>query len=436
MLFTHKALRLSFDAPRDFFPMNLAAQSRQRWGAALLLVLVASSAMAGDWPQILGPNRNGIAADDERLAEQWPQDGPPVRWERPVGSGYAGVAVAGRRVILFHRERGLEVAEAVDALTGETLWEDGTSTDFYPQVGGGDGPLCVPTVVGDRVVTYGAQGELVCRDLSTGASQWSRQTHREFGAPEGYFGAGSSPIVVGEKVIVNVGGSRQNAGVVAFDLKTGETLWKQTNEPASYSSPVEVNVSQIPHVLMVTRYKCLLLDADKGAIRFQFPFGQRGPTVNGASPLVLGDHLLVSSAYGIGSVYASFDLLGMKQVWEDERLLATQYCTPVHHDGLLYAIDGRDDLPPADLKCVDPQNRKLIWVETDFGYGTLILADNKLLILKTTGELLLVRPSPDTFDVLDRARIFRRTTRALPALSQGRLFVRDERTLKCLDLAP
>ena len=206
-----------------------------------------------------------------------------------------------------------EVVEAIDAATGKTLWSDGHPTSFAPQVGGGDGPLCTPVIHDGRVIVFGAQGILACLDLATGRRLWQRDTHREFDAPEGYFGAGSTPLVVGGNVLVNVGGSRQEAGIVAFDLGTGATKWKVTAEPASYSSPVKVDIGGVPHALFVTRYQCLLVEAATGAVKWRFPFGMRGPTVNAATPLVMaaGDaaekRLFVTAAYGIGSVNASFD---------------------------------------------------------------------------------------------------------------------------------
>lgn len=392
---------------------------------------------AGDWPQILGPDRSGVAAADERLAERWPADGPPVVWRRPVGSGFAGVAVVGQRVVLFHRIDDREVVEALDAATGTTLWSDGHATTFRPQVGGGDGPLCVPLVHDGAVVTYGAQGVLSVHDLATGARRWSRPTHREFGAPEGYFGAGGTPVVAGGRVVVNVGGARRGAGIVAFDPATGATAWQATEEQASYSAAVAIDLDGVPHVLMVTRLACLLLDAADGAVRWTFPFGQRGPTVNAATPVVLpGGRLVVTASYGVGGVCAAFDRAGVRPVWEGVEPLASQYCTPVHLDGRLYCVNGRDDLPPATLECVDAATGRVLWTDPGVGYGTLVAADGKLVVVQADGGVLLVRADPARADVLARARPLRGTIRALPALAAGRLYLRDERELVCLDLAP
>lgn len=409
-----------------------------RRGAAWLcgLALVAPAAHGGDWPQILGPARNGVAAADERLADAWPAAGPRELWRRPVGAGYAGLAVVGGRAILFHREADREVVEAVDAATGATLWKADWPTRFQPQVGGGDGPLCTPVVQADTVITFGAQGVLAAHDLATGRRRWLRETHREFAATEGYFGAGSTPLVVGEQVIVNVGG-RGDSGIVAFALDTGATRWQGTAEAASYSAPVAVDVAGQPHVLMVTRLSCLLVDPTTGDVRWHFAFGQRGPTVNAATPVVIGgDRFVVTSAYGIGCVCAAFDGTAARPLWQGVGPLASQYCTPLFVGDHLYGLDGRDDLPPADFVCVEAATGREAWRERNFGYGTLLAADGKLVVAKTDGELVLVKPDPAGLVVLARCRPLAGTVRALPALAAGRLYLRDDATLTCLSLAP
>jgi outer membrane protein assembly factor BamB len=397
-------------------------------------------ATGGDWPQILGPDRSGRAAADERLADSWPAAGPKVAWKKTVGSGYAGIAVAEGRAFLFHRQGAKEVLEALDAATGETLWSAGHPTSFRPQVGGGDGPLCVPGVAGGTVITYGAQGVLSAHDAADGKQLWQRRTHEEYAAQEGYFGAGSTPVVIGGLVIVNVGGTKvagkkADCGVVAFRLDSGEPVWTATAEPASYAAPVAIDVDGAPRVVMVTRYQCLLLDPATGKILWSFPFGMRGPTVNAATP-VFGDadHLLVTASYGIGSVYASFDGRGVKPVWDGADSLATQYCTPVVVGTHTYALDGREDGPPGDLKCVDVATGKVTWIEKGFGYGTLLAADGKLIVIRNDGSVKLVKASPKGPEILASARPLTGSVRALPALAGGRLYLRDDKTLVSLDV--
>ena len=425
-----------------------------RTGAAMLLVavVVASGpsgggagprpARAGDWPQILGPNRDGVAANDERLAAAWPAAGPRVVWNASVGSGYAGVAVADDLLVLFHRVDDREIVEARDALTGAVRWRDAHATSFRPQVGGGGGPLCVPVILGrpgagGSVISFGAQGVLSRHDLATGRRLWTRETHREFGGVEGYFGAGSTPVVVGDRVVVNVGGARNGAGLVAFAVDSGATLWKATGEAASYAAPIVVDLDGRPHVLVVTRLSCLLVDPADGSVRWTFPFGQRGPTVNAATPVVpAAGRLLVTASYGVGSVSAAFDATAATPRWQGVAPLASQYCTPVVRGDHVYCIDGRDDLPPADLVCFDADTGRERWRERGFGYGTLLAADGKLVAVKAGGELVLCADDPAGFTPLARARPLPGTLRALPALAAGRLYLRDDDTLVCLDVGP
>jgi outer membrane protein assembly factor BamB len=408
--------------------------------AVLVWIALGACAAAGDWPQILGPARSGAAAADERLADTWQAGGPRVVWRRDVGAGVAGVAVVGDRGFLVHRVGDRELLEAFDTATGATVWSDGHATKFVPQVGGGDGPLCPPVVHDGHVIVFGAQGMLACVDAATGRRLWERNTHRDFNAPEGYFGAGSTPLVSGGRVIVNVGGRKGDAGIVAFDLITGDTLWTSTREGASYSAPIMVDLAGVPHVLVVTRLSCLLLDPATGRVCWTFPFGQRGPTVNAATPVRLAaDRFLMTAAYGIGSVCATFDAAGATAVWQGVESLASQYATPVLVGGRLYAIDGRDDVPPADFVCLDPETGRLLWREAGFGYGTLLVADGKILATKTDGELLLVRPDATRLDVIARVRPFADDPRggplrALPALAGGRLYLRNDRTLVALDV--
>ena len=441
----HERLPIDYSSgcwkPKDWIGGMPALNTSLYFLSACCVYAAASAfqASAGEWPQILGPDRNGIAADDEVLTDVWPADGPYTLWQRDVGRGYAGVAVADKRTLLFHRVDNNEVTEALDAATGKTLWTDQHPTKFRPEVGGGDGPLCVPVIQGGRVFTFGAEGVLTCLDAATGKRLWQRDTHTDFGAQTGYFGAGSSPIVMGKLVIVNVGGAKNEAGIVAFSVATGETVWTKTGERASYSSPVPVMIADAPHLLVITRYRVILLDPVTGAIRWQFAFGARGPTVNAANPLVLADkngkpHLLVTASYGIGSLYGAFDKAGMTKVWANADSLASQYCTPIARGGFLFAIDGRDDGPPGDFKCIKQSDGEVLWKEPNFGYGSLIFADGKIIATKVDGELVLIQPDMAGLKVLARAKPFPSTIRALPALAAGKLYVRDEHTLKCLSV--
>lgn len=399
----------------------------------VLLILASvcdSQASAGDWPQILGPNRDGVVVG-EKLLEKFPAGGPEELWRFPVGDGLAGVAVADDLVILFHREGNQDLCEGLDATTGKSRWKAGFPTRYVSGISEDQGPRCVPVLHQGVAYLYGAAGGLHAVEIKSGKKLWSRPINKEFNAPEGYFGAGSTPLVEGDKLIVNIG-SREGAGIVAFALKDGATVWKSTSELASYSAPVAVTHEGVRHLIVVTRLNTVSLDPATGAVRWKLRFGQTGPTVNGASPIVSGNHLFLTASYGIGAVLAEFTATEVKTVWTNDDTLSSQYPTPVLAGTVLYGIDGRQDVGQASLRCVELLTGKVLWSQDGFGMATLIRADDKLLMLKTDGTLVLAKATVEGYQELGSASVFDTTARALPALSNGRLFARDTKVLKCL----
>jgi outer membrane protein assembly factor BamB len=402
--------------------------------ALALLDLCMGSSRAGDWPQILGSHRDG-RTDDEKIVEALPAAGLRPVWQRGIGEGYAGVAVSGGRVVLFHRVEGDEVVEGLDAATGKPLWSAKFATPAPSSMDSDKGPRCVPVISGERVFLFGAGGNLYAVSLKKGEKLWSRDLTTDFNIPDSYFGCGSSPMVVGDKVLLNVGGRGARHGIAAFSVKDGSTVWQSVNDAASYSSPIVATHDGVKHAIFVTRLNVVSLDPETGRERFRYPFGRRGPTVNAACPLVVDGHLFLSASYGVGALFGKFTKDSFTEIWANDDTMSSQYSTCVLHDGLLYGVDGREDVGVARLRCIEPRTGKVRWTEEGFGVAAPILADGKLLLQKTDGTLVLAEPSPKSFRSLGSAKLMNDTTRALPALSQGRYFLRDSRTLKCFDLS-
>lgn len=404
--------------------------------ASLLMVtsagLLLQDARAGDWPQILGPARDGHA-QDEKLAASWPEAGPPKLWDRSVGQGYAGVAVQAGRVYLFHRQGNEELLECLAADGGAPVWKASFPADYSGGIDTDKGPRCVPLVVGQQVVVLGAGGGLRCLAIADGSMRWQRDLREELQADEGYFGFGSTPLAVGAKLLVNVGG-KKGAGIVAFSLADGRTLWQATDDDASYSSPTLARIDGQPLAIFATRLNAVGIVPESGAVAFRFPFGQRGPTVTAATPLVFEDRAFFTASYGVGALLAAVARNGATTVWESGDALSSQYPTPLYYDGHLYGVDGREDVGQASFRCVEAATGKVKWSEANFGMAHSILADGKLIVQKVSGELLLLDPSPAAFRPLAHAKAIKTQARALPALSNGRLYTRDGWKLACFDL--
>jgi outer membrane protein assembly factor BamB len=400
----------------------------------LLVVLAASSTTLiarQDWPQILGPGRNGIYTGPPIVAS-FPRSGPPLIWKRDVGAGFAGPAVAAGKLVLFHRVNNRETVEAMDAATGKTLWTFDYPTSYRDDFGFDEGPRAVPVISGGRVFTHGADGWLHGLDFATGKSLWGVDTRRVFDAPKGYFGVASSPMVDGDRVMVNVGG--KTGGIVAFDAATGKTLWTSTSDEASYSAPVMADIAGQRTAVFFTRTGLVAINPVDGAVRYQYRWRARmAASVNAAAPIVVGDRIFLSASYGTGAVLLQVAGNAVKPVWSGDESMSNHYSTSVYRDGYLYGFEGRQEFGQS-LRCVELATGKVMWTVDGFGAGTLMVAGDSLVITRESGELALAPVSPKAFRFNARAQLLPGVVRAYPALADGRYFVRNDRQLSAFDL--
>jgi outer membrane protein assembly factor BamB len=190
----------------------------KRPAIALVVMLIAASHGSADWPQFLGPDRNGVYRGTP-IVTTFPASGPKVVWSKKVGQGLAGPVVVGSRLILFHRVGDREVVESLDTANGTTQWQYGYSTADRDDFGFDEGPRAVPVVADGIVYTFGAQGQLHAISLDRGQRLWSESTVQKFGVPKGFFGAAGSPLVENGQVMANIGGTK--AGIIAFSARKG-----------------------------------------------------------------------------------------------------------------------------------------------------------------------------------------------------------------------
>lgn len=408
---------------------------RLRVATALGVLLAAVQIGAADWPQFLGPARNGVY-DGPPLNSTWPPSGPRKLWTKSIGAGLAGPAVAGDRVILFHRIGKEEIVEALDAKSGETRWRYAYPTAYRDDFGFDEGPRAVPVVANGRVYTFGAEGQLHAVDLATGSRVWSVDTMRRFNVRKGFFGAAGSPLVEDGKVLANVGGKdgTKGAGIVAFDAATGAMLWTATDHEASYSSAVGATLNGVRHAVFLTRGGLVGLDPATGAIRFQKPWRSRTQSsVNAATPLIVDDLIFVSATYATGATVLRLKGSELTELWSSDDALSNHYASSVYANGYLYGFHGRQEFNPS-FRAVELKTGTVKWSSDRFNAGSVTLVGDRLLIVKETGDLLLADASPQAFKPVAQAKILAPTVRALPAIADGLVYVRNDNTLVCLDL--
>ena len=395
------------------------------------VLAVGGPVLAQDWPQFLGPDRNGRYTGPPLNAD-WPSGAPSELWRSPVGEGFAGPIVAGDRLILFHRVDGQEIVEARDAVSGRSLWRHAYPTTYRDDFGFDEGPRAAPVVVDGRVFTFGAQGQLNAVSLETGDLLWSVDTMARFTFRKGFFGAAGSPLVEGRYVMANIGGT--NAGIVAFDAESGTILWTATSDEASYSSAVAADFGGVRHAVFFTRNGLVGLDPASGHVRFERRWRSRlRASVNAATPLVDDDVVFVSATYGVGASALRVNGTALEELWSSDEVMSNHYSTGVIHDGYVYGYHGRQEYGPS-FRAVELRTGAVQWSVDAFYSGTVTLAGDRLVIVRETGELVIAEASPAAFTPVARAQILPPVIRAYPALANGLLFVRNEDTLVCLDL--
>jgi len=386
---------------------------------------------AADWPRFLGPTRDGISTETG-LGKGWPKDGPPVSWKRDLGEGYSGPVVAGNWLIVFHRLGDEEVVEGCKSDTGESAWKRADPTSYHDGFGKGDGPRSTPVIAGQRVYTLGAEGRLLCLNLKTGDKVWEHDLAAEYKPRKGFFGVGTTPLLEGELLLVNVGA--KGAGVVAFNAADGKEAWKATEDGASYSSPVAATVDGVRHVFFFTREGLLSLDPKDGAERFRNRWRSRlDASVNAATPVVVGDQVFLSACYGTGAGLFKVHKDKVEEVWKNDESLSSHYDTSIHQDGFLYGVDGRQE-EGARLRCVELKTGKVRWTKEGFGCASLICVEGLFIALTEGGDLVQFEANPKEYKEIARASVLGKPCRAPLALANGRLYGRDNKTLICWNL--
>jgi outer membrane protein assembly factor BamB len=408
---------------------------------ALLASLIAAlahgcadgAAPGEDWPQFLGPNRDGRVT--MVIRRELPATGPPVLWRRPVGAGYASVSVTGGTVYLFHRVGNEEIVEALDAGTGETRWATAHPTDYRDdRFGFDEGPRAAPTVRDGVVYTAGVQRFVQALDAATGERIWGVDAIERFSTRRSPFGNATQPFLVDGKLVLNVGGAE--AGIVALDAATGDTVWTATDHEAAYAPPLLAEIGGQQHLFFFTREGLVDLEPATGTVQRMFPWRARSlASVNAAMPVRVGDRIFLSASYKTGAAMLELVPDGFSTVWTIDRSLSNHYVTSIYRDGVIYGMHGRQPANPS-LRAIDAATGEVLWGERGLGTGSLLLAGDTLVFMRETGELTLLEATGEEYRELATADLMDGEVRAYPALARGVLYVRDHSELKAVDLRP
>jgi outer membrane protein assembly factor BamB len=365
---------------------------------------------------------------------------------------------------LFQFDRAGDKARLVclEAETGKGLWTFEYASEYRDMYGYDNGPRGGPVADGERVYVFGAEGMLHCLKAADGSVLWKRDTTAEYGVQQNFFGVGSAPVVEGDLLLVQVGGSpagspgiqsgetRPNgSALVAFDKKTGEVKWKGGEDLASYSSPVVATAAGKRRVFLFSRSGLLVFDPVSGKPEFGYPWRARIlESVNASNPVVSGDEVLISECYSIGSSLLRLKPEGGAEVvWSDgrkrEQSLATHWMTPIKSGAFVYGSSGRHT-GNAELRCVEWGTGKVRWSVPGLTRASLLGVDGHLVCLGEDGVLRLLKADPEQYVEVSKAvpkgvdgrPLLEVPAWAAPVLARGLLYVRGKSRLVCLELIP
>jgi outer membrane protein assembly factor BamB len=402
------------------------------WAAGLMAMPVACAA---DWPQFLGPSRNGISAETG-LLESWPASGAKEVWRTAGGVGMSGLAISRGRVVTLVQNEGQQWLVALDAKTGKQQWQTALAPEYKNQQG--DGPRATPTIEGETVFAFGGEGTLTAVHWKDGKVLWSQNVVRELGGKVADYGMASSPLIVGDLVIVTAGAPQ--ACVVAFRASTGERVWAAGDDATGYSSPALLTLGGKQQVVVFSGSAALGFEPKSGVVLWRYPY-KTEYDCNIAMPVAVNGNVLLSSGENHGSVLLKLKPAGEKfeteEVWSTQGVRSELRCewqTPLLLDGKLYGLDNIGSAGPVThLTCVDAASGKRVWQQARFGKSNLIAADGKLFFSTMAGELVVVRATSKGFEEIGRQQVLG-STRQAPALAEGLLYLRDDKEIVCLDV--
>ncbi len=445
-----------------------------RWMLWLLMSIVPMTAVrADDWPQWLGPNRDG-EWKETGILDKFPANGPKVAWRAKTGQGYGGPAVSQGKVFFGDRiltdkdgnlnsslrggKNGVERMVCLDQKTGAELWKHEYPVEYKIQYGAG--PRCTPTVDGDRVYLLGAMGDLHCYNVADGKVLWSKSFLKDYEAKLNIWGFAAHPLVDGDKLICLVGGSGERL-VVAFDKKTGKELWTSQSlmADAGYCAPVIYDFGG-QRTLVIWHGRAVVgLDPDTGKRLWNYPWEIKY-ALTAPMPIKVARNELFLSAFYDGPLWLTLNTIPLAAKKLNSRGekpdqtagIQSIMPTPYLKGGHIYGVCSY-----GELRCIDAKTGERLWEtrkptvgtpteegkETRWGNAFLTPNGDRFFLFNEQGELVIAKLSPKGYEEIDRAKIVTPTNKmpgrpvvwCHPAYAGKCLFVKNDEEMVCVDLA-
>lgn len=409
-------------------------------------VLGATTASAGEpahaWPQLLGPERNGTVRQ-MGLNADWQKRPPKVAWKVPMGSAFSSFAIVGDNVYTMANRGERDGIVCLDLKDGKERWFYDAVPRYLDMQKHGPGPRSTPTYHQGKLYGLFGNGELVCLSAD-GKKLWQADILKDTEAPnrhgttQFYWGVSMSPLVEGDAVIVQPGGAKDNS-VAAFHKDTGKLLWTAGSDPMGYASPIAITVAGTRQLIVPTGRSVLGIEPGTGKVLWRYPFGNQFEAT-AATPVWNNDILFVSAAYGAGCAAleivppgVSSESWTVREKWKNKTKFQNLMATSMIVDGHIYGCHG--DLSAFAIRCLDHKTGEIKWEERASGRYSFLAIPGHIICVHEKGSLMLLEATPKAYTVKgELPELLGKKTWAAPAFADGRLLLRDQQHIVCVDL--
>ena len=404
----------------------------------LAAVLPGRAGLAEDWLQWGGP-RGDFTVETNGLADQWPAEGPRQLWKRPLGDGYSSILYRDGRLFTVYRDGDRGVVVSLNSQTGATNWEHAYAREIWPEMSRqfGTGPNATPLIVGDRIMAVSIDGTMRCLDLDSGKPLWSHNLPAEFGRRKRVeeYGYSNSPLPYKDTVIVPVGGDGH--AVVAFDPQDGSVVWKSEPGNISYAQAAITKLAGRDQFIYFSPEGVNGLDASTGRHLWHAPI--EFANGNHLTPVIQGDdrHIWVSSQFATGGgrlieITPQEETFEAKQIWFEPRLRGSCWTSIRLGDFIYGSVGGHN---ASFLAAFNWRTGKIEWRRRGFHMAQCLWADEKLIFLDRSGQLVMAKVFPAGPEILGAAQVTESVSWTLPTLVSKTLYVRDRKHILALDMS-
>ncbi|MBX2851408.1 MAG: PQQ-like beta-propeller repeat protein [Phycisphaeraceae bacterium] len=390
--------------------------------AVLFSMLLSTGVFATDWPNWRGPNYDGTTTG-EGFDPAFAKGGTDIRWSADIGVGFTGVTVAEGKAYTAGWKNGDTTFYAFDTKTGKKAWSHSFPTKKYDNLNVG-GPSGTAAVNEGKVYHMARDGQFFCYDAGSGDIVWKKNLAKAYGVEVPRWGFSGSPLILDDTLYLDIG------KIIALDKATGKEQWVTKDYGPAYSTPALITLKGKDYLAVFPATGLYVIERDGGKQVAHQPW-KTDYDVHAATPVVVGDKILMSSEYNNGCALMKFTGKGLEMLW-DNRNLRQKMGTSVYYKGHFYGFNS------TKLTCVNAETGKEMWDQRGLGHGNVIIAGDTLVVLSDRGEVLTAPASPNAFRPITKTQVIKgdKTIWTAPTLANNQLYVRGSRgKLVCIDVS-